>query len=227
MPVNTVTPKSVVLGEAPPRRASLSGRLGRFFGLERDGAEAGADDDDDDDGDVAALKLPDPKDRAAFDAFCEPVIAQECLNVLARMRELDAASEHLAARADELDAAVRVPSLREHGERTPRAEAEARRDEAVRRLEAVRQYARAFERKWGLGDHAHRSHHLHLKFSGKPWWKRALVRCANLFGCCLSELTDEERLERIVRAKVRRDVAQACAWDEELSELEGLSLIHI
>ena len=103
------------------------GRLGRFFGLERDGAEAGADDDDEDDGDVAALKLPDPKDRAAFDAFCEPVIAQECLNVLARMRELDAASERPGARADELDAAVRVPSLREHGERTPRAEAEARR----------------------------------------------------------------------------------------------------
>ena len=36
-----------------------------------------------------------------------------------------------------------------------------------------------------------------------------------------AEETEEQALERIVRAKVRRDVRQACAWDEELSELEG------
>ena len=32
--------------------------------------------------------------------------------------------------------------------------------------------------------------------------------------------TMEERLERIVRAKVRRDVRQAAAWDEQLGDLK-------
>ena len=42
--------------------------------------------------------------------------------------------------------------------------------------------------------------------------------------CCSTagrDETTEERLERIVRAKVRRDVRQACEWDEMLSGLEG------
>ena len=30
-----------------------------------------------------------------------------------------------------------------------------------------------------------------------------------------------QALERLVRTKVRRDVRQACAWDEELSDLKG------
>ena len=32
--------------------------------------------------------------------------------------------------------------------------------------------------------------------------------------------TDDERLERIVRAKVRRDIKVAFVWDAELNELE-------
>jgi hypothetical protein len=109
----------------------------------------------------------------------------------------------------------KVSELERHGA------SEAQRVEARRRLELVRDYMVTFERKFGLGDHAHRSHHLHLKFSGLPWWKRCCLRIFNSCGLCLSQLTDEERLERIIRAKVRRDVAQACKWDEELSELEG------
>ena len=41
-------------------------------------------------------------------------------------------------------------------------------------------------------------------------------------GCCpCGSETSEERLERIVRRKVRKDVKQAHLWDEQLANCEG------
>ena len=181
------------------KRASITGRLSAFFGTHHEPEEEEEEVKYD-------FDLPDPKNREEFNEFCEPIIAKECIAVMARMQELDTAVQYMQEKVSELE---------RHGA------SEAQRAEARHRLELVREYVVTFERKFGLGDHAHRSHHLHLKFSGLPWWKRCCVRIANSCGFCLSQLTDEERLERIIRAKVRRDVAQACKWDEELRELEG------
>ena len=87
--------------------------------------------------------------------------------------------------------------------------------------------AARFARQYGLGTaHAWRRAELHLKHA--PCWQRALHKLLCVLTCgasraCLAAAgeTPEEALERIVRAKVRRDVRQARAWDEELSELQG------
>ena len=100
--------------------------------------------------------------------------------------------------------------------------AKRRLHEAQRQYTRTLEYQRYFQRKWGLGDdNVHRQHALYLKHMGYPWAVRNTIACFVRFGLRSGELTAEERLERIVRSKVRRDVRQACMWDEELSQLEG------
>ena len=79
-------------------------------------------------------------------------------------------------------------------------------EEDARRLKVVQKMLRDFEKRWkfpqrGCG-------------AGCVAWLRRAVCC-----CMCGGETDEERLERIVRAKVRRDVTIAYAWDVQLREL--------
>jgi hypothetical protein len=96
---------------APGARSSVSlpARLSEYFkpdaggggGGGGDSVEAAGEDDDnalllfDETIDANAL-LPDPADKAEFATYCEMVTAQECLAVMARHAELEAAVEYLS-----------------------------------------------------------------------------------------------------------------------------------
>jgi hypothetical protein len=69
--------------------------------------------------------------------------------------------------------------------------------EDANRVVIVAKIMKQFSKKWGFT---------------RPWWQ-----------CYLSNgnETAEERIERLVRATVRRDLKLALVWDRELSELEG------
>ena len=79
-------------------------------------------------------------------------------------------------------------------------------EEDARRLTVVRKMLRDFEKRWKFTQRG-------CGAGCAAWLRRAVC------GCMCGGETDEERLERIVRAKVRRDVKIAFAWDGELSEL--------
>jgi hypothetical protein len=69
--------------------------------------------------------------------------------------------------------------------------------EDTRRVTIVTKIMKDFSDKWGFT---------------QPGWQ---------WCSCSGGETPEERIERLVRATVRRDVKLALAWDSELSELEG------
>jgi multidrug efflux pump subunit AcrA (membrane-fusion protein) len=189
-------------------RSSVASRMSGFFGA-HPAQDPEPEEEEEEEG---GFQLPDPNNKADFDTFCEMIVAQECINVTKRMEELHDAVDYLHAKVEQAEAAAEAN--RSHAHKAELAEAR-------RRLALTTEYEQQFQRRWGLGyEHSHRQHHLHLKFSGHPWWRRQLIAAFAKCGLCLDELTEEERLERIVRAKVKRDVRQACAWDEELSELE-------
>ena len=79
-------------------------------------------------------------------------------------------------------------------------------EDDTRRLAVVRELLRDFEKRWQFTPSG-------CGAGGFDRLRRAARSCM-----CGGE-TDEERLERIVRAKVRRDVKIAFAWDGDLSEL--------
>ena len=79
-------------------------------------------------------------------------------------------------------------------------------EEDARQLKVVKKLLRDFEKRWKFTQRG-------CGAGGIAWLWRAACSCT-----CGGE-TDEERLERIVRAKVRRDVTIAYAWDVQLREL--------
>ena len=159
-------------------KRSMAKRLSFFFRGLLGGDEAREEEPDGEKGN-GEEPLPDPADRAAFDAYTKKITARECIAVVARRTELTQACAYLEVRlAGDLS------------------------EEAQRRLEVVRKILADFDRRWQF----------------MPTGCCGLARAARR--CMHGGETDEERLERIVRTKVRRDVKVAFMWDAKLSELE-------
>ena len=115
--------------------------------------------------DKGGFTLPDPDDRAAFDAFTDMITARDCLAVVARHDELTHTYAHLKEQT-------------QHGNDK----------EAHRHLETVRELLGQFERRWGF-----------TRQSCAGGGLTALWRA-----CTRGAESEEERLERLVRAKVQR-----------------------
>lgn len=175
---------SVTLGDADHGgKRSMAKRLSRFFRTPLGNDEAHQEELDDEEDNDDEEALPNPADRAVFDAYTEKITARECIAVVARRAELTKACAHLeVSLAGDLSEEARL--------------------ENQRRLEVVRKMLADFNRRWQFTP------------TGCCGLTRAVRRCT------YGDETDEERLERIVRAKVRRDVKIAFVWDCELSELE-------
>ena len=91
--------------------------------------------------------------------------------------------------------------------------------------EATRKILHDFERTWGLGGRARTQRRLHARHL--PALAAARFHAADRFRrlcrlCCgEGTLSEEETLERLVRAKARKDVRVALAWNAELEALDG------
>ena len=177
-----------------------------------------------------ALELPDPNNRAEFDAFIEMMVARECLAVRARDAELTEALEYLQERVNEADEILTVHAAALSRDAALAARAHERARNARARARRGRDPLAAVRAPLGGGGvgAAHDARRAKIRLKYAPFWRRALHKLFCIFTCgggyaCLvpSDETPEEALERVVRAKVRKDVRLAIAWDAELDELEG------